>query len=119
MITQSNATQARRRDHESIDPDVSGRSCGDGGCGSPGAAPASTARLRRGSGQRGLLWIAGGFLFCPCHLPLTLAALGAVLSGTVAGTALRAHPIATGVLITGVWLLATWRGLRLLRSEEG
>lgn len=68
--------------------------------------------------NRGLAWVAGAFLFCPCHLPLTLAAAGAVLSGTAAGVALRAHPYLAGAIITTVWAAGTWRGFYLLRAAE-
>jgi hypothetical protein len=68
--------------------------------------------------NRGLAWVAGAFLFCPCHLPLTLAVAGAVLSGTAAGVALRAHPYLAGAIITAVWAAGTWRGFYLLRQAE-
>jgi mercuric ion transport protein len=118
MIAQSSPIRARSAGHESADPGVPGRRCRDGECGVPGAAAARPSRLKRGGAARGLLWIAGGFLFCPCHLPLTIAVSGAVLGGTAAGAALREHPLAAGGLITVVWLLATWRGLRLLRTAD-
>lgn len=67
--------------------------------------------------RRGLAWIIGGFLFCPCHLPLTLWVLGVAFAGTAAGTLLREHALAAGVLVTAVWLVATCHGLRLLRRR--
>ena len=70
--------------------------------------------------NRGLAWVAGAFLICPCHLPLTLALAAGVLSGTAAGVALRAHPFIAGALITAVWGAATWHGFRLMaRAEKG
>jgi len=38
---------------------------------------------------RGVLLLIGAFLFCPCHLPLTLALAGMLLAGTAAGALLR------------------------------
>jgi len=36
-----------------------------------------------------VLLLIGAFLFCPCHLPLTLALAGMLLAGTAAGALLR------------------------------
>jgi MerE protein len=67
------------------------------------------------SEAKGIAWLIGGFLFCPCHLPLTLAASSAVLSGTAAGALLNGHPYVAGSLITLAWIAATWRGFQYLR----
>jgi hypothetical protein len=63
-----------------------------------------------------MVWVAGAFVFCPCHLPLTLAAGSALLGGTAAGAAFRAHYVIAGTVITLVWAAATWHGFRLMRS---
>lgn len=68
--------------------------------------------------KRGLAWMVGAFLICPCHLPLTLALIGALLAGTALGTSLERHPTATGIAITAAWLAATWRGIHLLRRPK-
>jgi hypothetical protein len=65
-----------------------------------------------------MLWVAGAFVICPCHLPLTLWAFAAVLAGTTAGTLLRGHLVLAGALITIVWSAATWHGFRLMRSAQ-
>lgn len=65
--------------------------------------------------HRGLAWVLGAFLLCPCHLPLTLAIAATALSGTALGIAMRAHPYAAGAIVTIVWAAATWRGIQLLR----
>jgi hypothetical protein len=71
---------------------------------------------RLSAGHRSLVWLVGGFLFCPCHLPLTLGVLGVVSAGTAVGGVLREHVVLSALIITSVWLLATWRGLWLLRG---
>jgi hypothetical protein len=63
-----------------------------------------------------MVWLVGGFLFCPCHLPLTLTLLLTALAGTAAGAMLREHVVVAGLVISAVGVLATWRGMRLLRS---
>ena len=67
--------------------------------------------------NRSLLWLVGGFLFCPCHLPLTLGLLGVALAGTAVGVVLRDHVVLAALIISSVWVLATWRGLWLLRTK--
>ena len=68
--------------------------------------------------NRGLLWVIGAFVFCPCHLPLTLGLLATVLSGTAAGVALRDHPIVAGIVITTAWLAGTLRGVAHFRAAK-
>jgi hypothetical protein len=68
--------------------------------------------------RRGRRWILGSFVFCPCHLPWTLAILGGVLGGTALGAALRDHAIVAGVVITLAWLAGTARGFWLVRQAE-
>jgi hypothetical protein len=65
-----------------------------------------------------MIWLVGGFLFCPCHLPLTLALLGVLLAGTVIGAIVQQHVLWVAVLTTVVWLAATWYGMRLLNRPR-
>jgi len=72
-----------------------------------------------GSAQnRGLAWVVGAFVICPCHLPLTLSLGAALFGGTAAGVVLRGHPYVAGAVISAVWLTATWHGFRLMASAE-
>jgi MerE protein len=66
--------------------------------------------------KRGLAWVLGAFVICPCHLPLTLWAAGALLSGTAAGALLHEHLHTAGTFVTVVWAAATWRGFRYFRA---
>jgi hypothetical protein len=68
--------------------------------------------------NRGLAWVFGTFLICPCHLPLTIALASTVLAGTTAGVLLRAHPLAAGTVITAAWVAGTWRGIHHLRAAQ-
>ncbi len=78
------------------------------------AAPTPAVDLER----RGRRWLIISFLACPCHLPLTLAAAGAVLGGTALGAALRDHPLAAGLVVGTAWLAGTARGLWLVHRAE-
>lgn len=84
---------------------------------SPEGFPAEGIMLCRAESS-GLRWMIGGLLFCPCHLPLTLGVLSATLAGTAAGALVRRHFVIVSVAISLVWVLATWRGLWLLRSRH-
>jgi len=64
--------------------------------------------------NRGLAWVIGAFVFCPCHLPITLWWIALLLSGTAAGALLRGHLVLAGVVVTLVWAAGTWRGIRYL-----
>jgi hypothetical protein len=68
--------------------------------------------------NRGVAWMIGAFVFCPCHLPITLSALALLLGGTAAGALLRAHPYIAGVLVTSLWAAGTWRGVRLVKRAR-
>jgi Fe2+ transport system protein B len=70
------------------------------------------------SAGRGVTWLVAGFLFCPCHLPLTLMLLATVFSGTALGALLTGHSYVAGTLITIVWIVMTWRGLRYLQAAD-
>jgi hypothetical protein len=70
---------------------------------------------RRRLEKRGMLWMIGAFVFCPCHLPLTLGALALLSGGTAAGAMLRAHPYLAAAVVTTLWIAGTWRGLILVR----
>ena len=68
--------------------------------------------------KRGMAWMIGAFVFCPCHLPITLGILALLFGGTAAGALLRAHPYVAGSVVTLLWAAGTWRGLMLVRSAQ-
>ncbi len=69
-----------------------------------------------GHRRLGLAWLAGGFAFCPCHLPVTLAAAATVFSGTAVGAVVSGHPLVAATVTSLVWAAATWRGASHLRQ---
>ena len=66
--------------------------------------------------RRGLAWLAFGFAICPCHLPFTLLAVGAIFGGTAIGATITGNPVAVGVVLGVVTVLAYRKGLQLLRE---
>ena len=80
----------------------------------PSFAKATAGRLE----NRGMWWVMGAFVFCPCHLPITLSVLALLFGGTAAGVALGAHPFMAGAAVTVLWIAGTWRGFALMRSAR-
>ena len=68
--------------------------------------------------RRGIAWIIGSFVLCPCHLPITLWVVGAVLSGTALGALLRGHLYIAGSIISITWLAGTLHGFNLMRRAR-
>lgn len=87
-------------------------------CEVPSARPASAKATVGKLENRGLLWVAGAFVFCPCHLPITLSVLALMLGGTAAGALLRAHPYIAGAVVTLLWAAGTWRGFALIKRAK-
>ena len=80
----------------------------------PSAQSRTSPRLERS----GLAWLIGGFLFCPCHLPLTLWALTSILSGSALAFVTR-HTLGVAAGITLLWAGATAYGFRqLFRAQR-
>jgi hypothetical protein len=80
----------------------------------PAFAKATAGRLEK----RGMAWMIGAFVFCPCHLPITLSVLALMLGGTAAGALLRAHPYVAAAVVTSLWIAGTWRGLALVKRAR-
>ena len=74
------------------------------------------ARTPEQAQKRGLAWVIGAFVICPCHLPITLGLAATLLAGTALGVALREHPFVAGAVLSIVWGAATWHGFRLMRQ---
>jgi hypothetical protein len=79
-----------------------------------GTASGGAVKLER-KGRRWLLW---SFVFCPCHLPLTLGVLAVVLGGTGVGALVREHSWLAGGLVTTLWVLGTGYGFVLIRRAQ-
>src|SRR6185503_17265223 len=59
--------------------------------------------------NRGRAWLIFGFIFCPCHLPITMAVLGGVVGGGVLGAAVR-DASTIGIIMAFLYGLTVWRG---------
>lgn len=81
-----------------------------------GSLPSSP--LARQHEKRGRKWLVVSYLFCPCHLPLAMALLGAVFGSTALGAALTGNALRIGVALTTVWTFVLWRGFRQIRRAK-
>jgi hypothetical protein len=92
--------------------------CGDGAAQSARSHRTDDEEGVKQAENRGIAWVVGAFLLCPCHLPLTLGLAATLLAGTGVGAALRGHLVLAGAVIALAWLAATWHGLYLLHSAR-
>lgn len=68
--------------------------------------------------KRGIAWVVGSFIFCPCHLPLTLGLVAAIFGGTALGGLVLHYSLFAGAIITLLWAVGTWYGFRQLRARQ-
>lgn len=68
--------------------------------------------------KRGRRWLVVSYLFCPCHIPITLAVLGAVFGGSTIGAAVTGNALRFGVMLTAIYALVLWRGFRQIRVAK-
>ncbi len=82
----------------------------------PGALPRDpTARQHE---QRGRRWLVVSYFLCPCHIPITLALLGAVFGGSTLGAAVTGNALPVGIALTVLYALVLWRGFRQIRIAK-
>ena len=68
--------------------------------------------------RRGRRWLIWSFLLCPCHLPLTLGVLGAVLGGTAVGPLVKANGLTIGIGLTLIYAVGVGIGLRHIHQAN-
>lgn len=68
--------------------------------------------------NRGRLWLVLSYLLCPCHLPVSLALLGAAFGGTALGSFLTTNSWRTGTILGVLYAAALWRGFTHLRRAK-
>lgn len=71
------------------------------------------AGQRERQGRRWLLW---SFIFCPCHLPVTMAVLATVFGGSAFGALIGRNTLWVGVVFGGLYAAGVAVGFRHLRA---
>ena len=75
------------------------------------AAPDPDARERQG--RRWLIW---SFIFCPCHLPISMGVLAAIFGGTAFGTLVSRNTLGVGLAFGAVYAVGVGIGFRHIRA---
>lgn len=83
-----------------------------------GGASLPTDPGARAHEKRGRRLLLVSFLFCPCHVPVLLALVGALLGGTVVGAAVTGSALRVGVVLTATYAVLLWRGFRQIRRAK-
>jgi hypothetical protein len=77
----------------------------------------SPARVNEKRGRRWLIW---SFVFCPCHLPITMAALAAIFGGSAFGALISRNTLAVGLIFGLLYAVGVGIGfLHLRRAAAG
>ncbi len=76
-----------------------------------GSAPAATDREKQGR-----TWLMVSFIFCPCHLPVTMSVLGVVFGGSAFGALVGRNTIGVGVVFGAIYAILLAIGFRHLRA---
>lgn len=76
-----------------------------------GAEPAAADREKLGR-----KWLMVSFIFCPCHLPVIMAALGVVFGGSAFGALIGRNTIGVGIVFGAVYAILLVIGFRHLRA---
>lgn len=66
--------------------------------------------------KRGRRWLIWSFIFCPCHLPLSMAVLAALFGGTAFGSLVSRNTLGTGLVLGAIYLTGIAIGFRYLRQ---
>ena len=68
--------------------------------------------------KRGRKWLVVSYFLCPCHVPITLALVGAVAGGTAFGAAVTGNALRVGIILTAAYGVVLWRGFRQIRRAK-
>ncbi|MFV0259646.1 MAG: hypothetical protein ACK5PP_14515 [Acidimicrobiales bacterium] len=68
--------------------------------------------------RRGRRWLLWSFVFCPCHLPLTMAVLAFLFGGTAFGALIAGNRAAVGIVFGLLYAAGVAVGFRHLRRAR-
>jgi len=83
-----------------------------------GSASLPTDPRARAQESQGRRWLVVSYFLCPCHLPLTLALLGALFGGTALGALITGNVLVVGAVLTVAYLAVLWKGFGLVRRAK-
>ena len=72
-----------------------------------------------GSKRRGRRWLIWSFIFCPCHLPISMAVLAAIFGGSAFGTLIGRNTLGVGLILGAIYAVGVGIGFRHLKGRCG
>ena len=66
--------------------------------------------------QQGRRWLVWSFIFCPCHLPLSMAVLAAIFGGTAFGALISRNTLGVGLGFGALYAAGVGIGFRHIRA---
>lgn len=66
--------------------------------------------------RRGRRWLIWSFVFCPCHLPLSMAVLALIFGGTAFGSLISSNTLGVGIAFGLLYAVGVGIGFRHLRA---
>ncbi|NNC43789.1 MAG: hypothetical protein HKO03_11190, partial [Acidimicrobiia bacterium] len=67
--------------------------------------PATADDRSRERERRGRRWLIWSFVFCPCHLPLSMAVLALIFGGTAFGSLISRNTLGVGIVFGVVYAI--------------
>jgi len=65
--------------------------------------------------RRGRRWLIWSFIFCPCHLPWSMALLASIFGGSALGTMISHNAIGVGIAFGVVYAIGVGIGFKHIR----
>ncbi len=66
--------------------------------------------------RKGRRWLIWSFIFCPCHLPLSMAVLASIFGGSAFGAMVSRNALGTGLVLGTLYAIGVGIGFRYLRK---
>ncbi len=66
--------------------------------------------------RRGRRWLIWSFIFCPCHLPLSMGVLAAIFGGTAFGALVGRNTLGAGLVLGAIYAIGVGIGFRHIRA---
>lgn len=66
--------------------------------------------------RRGRRWLIWSFIFCPCHLPVTMGVLAAIFGGSAFGALIGRNTLGVGLVLGAIYAIGVGIGFRHLRA---
>ncbi len=66
--------------------------------------------------RRGRRWLIWSFIFCPCHLPISMGVFAAIFGGTAFGALISRNTLGVGLALGTIYAIGVGIGFRHIRA---